>query len=322
MNRGIAALVAAALLAACEPAPEEPVEPPEAAPETEIQVDEADRQALADAWQEEATPALRRLRAASEGFHDLVGALLNDPAEQRLETARAAWHELYGHWNRAMVVLAARDLDADRERFLRVDPLPILPGYVDGLAAWPESGLIHDPTIALERETLLEQQELTAAGEITTGFQVIHFLLFGEPERERTAAEFDAGDDNGEASLAKQRRRQYLAVTTELLRQDLEALARQEDDAPSATALLAGLDFAMERHGELEALEGATDPAEGLYLAADARATAREPLFAAVNYWLSGDGHAPLTRVLEQTDAEAAALASEHGEDWTKQEGM
>lgn len=321
-----------ALLPACDPAPPEP-EPEE--PLTEVP-EPALQQELYRSFREDADPALRRLRPASGGFQDAINGLLGEPDDERLETARNAWHKLYEYWNRSFVILATRageDPEAT-ERMDRIDPVPIMPGYVDSLHQWPESGLVHDATVPLNRDTLLEQHDRTALGEATTGFQVIHFLLFGEPDHERGPEDLqeenaDAANDHPDNSgqTPNQRRRIFLNVATELLVDDLAWMARHagrngNSGALHPTRLLQGLDRALERLTLLEELrEDARDPAGGKFLAPDAGETARPPLRSAVEYWFSGDGRQALLASLEETNPDfAQTLAEKTGEEFHSEE--
>lgn len=164
---------------------------PEAAPAS------AEQTALMNAVNVAAEQQFRKLTAQAGGFSDAVDGLLAEPLDERLATAQLAWEHLYGSYNEARTLLSCRALadPLQRQRLERTDPLPILPGYIDSLAAWPGSGLVNDVTVPLTREALLEQQGATSEAEASVGFQVLQFLLFGEPDRPRQASDFVAGTE-------------------------------------------------------------------------------------------------------------------------------
>lgn len=263
--------VSVTLLAACD----QPAPPPEAKPITApTPVTDLAEQQLRDALADMAEAPLRKLSAQAQGFSDAIEGLLTEPGEERLTTAQLAWEHLYRSYNEARVLLTCRALadNLQQQRLTRTDPLPILPGYIDSLSAWPGSGLVNDVTVPLTRDALLEQQGATSEAEASVGFQVLQFLLFGEPDSPRQASAFvsekvsaderadtgaaepaqadtalpaatdtpDPAAETGEAETADlmpledqpERRREYLRTVAGLLTDDLLLLARP--DAPLA----------------------------------------------------------------------------------------
>jgi putative iron-regulated protein len=109
---------------------------------------------------------------------------------------------------------------------------PILPGYVDYLLQYPNSGIVNDITLALSEQTLRDQQGLTDSGEISIGFEVIAFILMGEQRYNQSLAPRPVIDfKEPDAS----RRRQYLTITVSLLQQDLTVLQTVLEDAMART---------------------------------------------------------------------------------------
>ncbi len=179
------------LLAACDqsPAPSTQDSP---APVTARPVAMSEQEkALRAAVSEASNQRLRRLNATANGFADAITGLLDDPGDARLATAQQAWEHFYAGFNQAAVILECRAQSSEhgQARLARSDPFPILPGYIDSLARWPGSGIVNDTNVSLTREALLEQQGATSDAEASLGFQVIQFLLFGEPEKTRAVAD-------------------------------------------------------------------------------------------------------------------------------------
>ena len=98
---------------------------------------------------------------------------------------------------------------------------PILPGYVDYLVQYPNSGIVNDITLTLSELSLRGQQGLTDSGEVSIGFEVIAFILMGEQRYNQSLAPRPSNDfEEPHAN----RRREYLRIAVSLLQQDLTAL--------------------------------------------------------------------------------------------------
>lgn len=245
---------------------------------------------------EQASQRSRRLSVSATGFSDAVNGLLEDPVPARLNTARQAWEHLYQSFNEAYVVLACRASGhaADAERLERSDNFPILPGYIDGLSQWPDSGIVNDVALPLSRDSLLEQQAATQEGEASIGFQVIHFLLFGEPDAPRTAEAFSAiAEVPADPSVSVEdqpgnRRRAYLRLAAALLVEDLALLSRGEQlSVPVGAGCPVGaLRETVARLIRLENLQDATQTSQE-YLAAKAHRVATAGLQQALAPWLA-----------------------------------
>jgi hypothetical protein len=256
---------------------------------------EAQQQVLA-LLQQEQTERLRRLSASSLVFADAVEGLLSDPVDERLATAREGWAQLYRSFNEAVVVLACRAAESApmATALQRVDPFPILPGYIDGLADWPDSGIVNDVSLPLSRESLLAQQGVTAQEEASLGFQVVAFLLEGEPAAPRGVAaltEITELPADSELSLPEQpenRRRQYLSLATALLVEDLRALTAEPANLPviGAHCPVDALRRTTERMIRVVGLQD-RDSVAGEYFSARSRSIAMEGLQQALTPWLA-----------------------------------
>lgn len=304
----IAALCLATLLLwGCGEQPQDDSPPAEAQPEAPA------NEELTRWYREKAAEDKRTLSIRARAFHEAVNGLLQSPQPQRLATARQAWRGLYQAWNHALVALYCRaQLHVDTARRLRrSDPLPILPGYIDGLSQWPDSGIVNDVTLTITREELLAQQGATAEGEASLGFQVIHFLLHGEPGHERTAASFTPVSEAPEDAVVKveqlpdNRRRRYLKEATAILTEDLQAMASGQTPLVTPGMLLESLRLLTQRLIRLENLALATDVA-GDYLAPTVREQALEALKESLHAWTGPD--TPLMTALERHEVNKTAL--------------
>jgi uncharacterized iron-regulated protein len=121
-----------------------------------------------------------------------IDSLLDNPTPASLESAQQAWRVSYQSYNEARPYLLCAALTNDKlsGQLKRSDLFPIFPGYIDSLKQWPGSGLVNDISIELTEASLLQQQGFTSESDVTTGFQVMEFLLFGEADAARPAAAF------------------------------------------------------------------------------------------------------------------------------------
>ena len=289
------------LLTACNKEP--PAKPDTQAPEATTEAPWlGQQQALDSQVAEESSSRLRRLSVSANGFDDAINGLLGDPSDERLSTAQQAWSHLYQSFNEAYVVLVCRTTatPADMGRLQRADSFPILPGYIDSLKDWPDSGIVNDTTLPLTREGLLDQQGATMEGEASVGLQVIHFLLHGEPGAPRQAADLQpvtALSDDMVGKLEDQpnnRRRTYLQLATDLLVEDLLQLAR-EDKAPKKVTTecpVGAMRTTVDRLIQLDGLRGQTQVNQE-YMADAVRVAASKGLQAALSPWLASDSRLP-----------------------------
>lgn len=294
MKRGHLVVMTCLLtLAGCEqPSPPAVIE----SASVDVAPSQAQQQVMALLQQEQAE-RLRRLGASSLVFADAVEGLLGDPVEERLATAREGWAQLYRSFNEAVVILACRAAESApmATALQRVDPFPILPGYIDGLADWPDSGIVNDVSLPLSGESLRAQQGVTAPEEVSLGFQVVAFLLDGEPAAPRVAAALTAVTEvpeGSEFSLPEQpenRRRQYLSLATALLVADLQALAADPANVPAigAECPVDALRRTTERMIRVVGLKD-RDSVAGEYFSARSRTIAMEGLQQALTPWLAG----------------------------------
>ena len=107
-----------------------------------------------------------------------------------------------------------------------------LPGFVDSIEGYPGSGIVNDTSLSMTEATLRQQQGLTSDEDVSLGFEVIAFLIWGEqrfnpqvPERHLRELTYAAAWDNGRTDLPvsehpQNRRRLYLQLATTLLKLD------------------------------------------------------------------------------------------------------
>lgn len=248
--------------------------------------------------QNEGQQKLRRLSVGATGFGDAINGLLTDTTEERLTTAQQAWARLYQSFNESFVILMCRAVQnpADIARVERADSFPILPGYIDSLKEWPDSGIVNDTALPLSREGLLAQQEATLEGEVSVGFQVLHFLLNGAPDQQRSPLELTAQTELTDENIGtledqpNNRRRHYLQLASDLLIEDLTLLAR-DDGMPHQVDRNCPVSPLRDTVARLIQLDGLRDnhQVNQEYMAEDVRAAANNTLQGSLTPWLKTD---------------------------------
>ena len=174
-------------------------------------------------------------------FSTRTNELLNNPTESTLATLQESWLSSHTAFEQTAVHRYLSYRAASEEDSLRLFQLqyqlnqwPILAGYIDSVEGYAESGIVHDINVELYTGNLRQQNGLFDVTEVTLGFHVIEFLLWGEPERssQRIAADFKkvetltAQQQENELQvdqLENNRRREMLRLTTNILLEDFAA---------------------------------------------------------------------------------------------------
>lgn len=228
------------------------------APETSVSRDQPQTPAIRRDFDPELTANIRQLTAEylqqiDTDFAEVTTALallqsritdfLANPTTRSLEAARETWlgaHNAYEltalHRYFANRVLSdAQSLQLFQLQY-RINQWPILPGYLDYIGDYPDSGIVNDPTVLLSIQNLRDQHGVFEVTEATLGFHVIEYLLWGLNEDEQSPR---AVSDYLEATvlapsqsisgitldqLPTNRRRQLLSLTTQALQADFQSL--------------------------------------------------------------------------------------------------
>lgn len=179
------------------------------------------------------------LRSQLQDLNNSVASFLEAPATETLEAVQEAWLAAHNAYEATLLHRYFAELVLPQQTYLelvglnyRLNQWPIFPGYVDAVENYPDSGLVFDPSVALNRETLLEIHGQFDLAEAAMGFHVVEFLLWGESPALRSAADFTAmtslNSEQAESGLTieqlpNNRRRQLLQLTVESLMIDSEA---------------------------------------------------------------------------------------------------
>jgi len=215
--------------------------------------------------------------ADARAMGEAIDGFLADPTDQTLAAAKAAWlaaRESYGQTEVFRFYGGPIDgigdtigLPAGAEGPEgRINAWPLNEAFIDGVKGAPESGIVHDPSIDINRDALIERNAVTDEADVTTGYHAIEFLLWGQDHRADGPGQRPVTDYT--TAPGRDRRAQYLRVVTGLLIEDLAWLVEswapdrpdnyrarflaQDPDAAlgrimTGMATLAGFELASER---------------------------------------------------------------------------
>ena len=209
-----------------------------------------------------------------EKLQSAIGEFLAQTNIENLDRARQSW--LLAHTAYELTTLhryfAASILDEQNSIALlqlqyQINHWPIVPGYLDYVDGYPDSGIVHDINVSLDSIGLRDQHGAFDISEVTLGFHVLEFLLWGSRDTQselRSVDDFieiDALDaiqiESGYSleQLSNNRRRQLLAIIADILLGDFRELgslwsdqlerAEQSIDRTSQTELITTLADSM-----------------------------------------------------------------------------
>ncbi len=153
-----------------------------------------------------------------------VQALVDDPAQETLEEARAAWlasREPYLQTEVYRFYEGPIDNEDDGPEGM-INAWPLDEAYIDGVTNSEDSGIINDTSVELSAENLAELNEQGGEANIATGYHAIEFLLWGQDESDdgpgdRSFEDYDTADN-------ADRRGEYISIVSELLVTHLDGL--------------------------------------------------------------------------------------------------
>ncbi len=162
---------------------------------------------------------------AAQAMKRAVDAFLAAPSADTQQAARKAWRaarEFYGQTETFRFYGGPIDDEAGPEG--RLNAWPMDESYVDKVEGNDGAGLINDRNFSITKQSISEQNERGGEENIATGWHAIEFLLWGQDKSETGAGERPWTDYTTAPNA--DRRKQYLAVVTELLIDDLTTLVK------------------------------------------------------------------------------------------------
>ncbi|RLU01306.1 imelysin family protein [Ketobacter sp.] len=250
--------------------PEPPPEPsPTVAPVVETSPITAGQLATLEHFRQGTQNLFTELETCSAELLAQGNEFLEQTDASGLEALKAHWQRCFDLYQTSTVLQAA---SAEQEALLaeahsRLGNPLTMPGFIDSVQEYPYSGIVNDASLPLDAETLRQQHGITDETEVSTGFDVVAFLLWGEswsaargnPDLPpRPLSDYQATDlwEDSTTDLPieehpNNRRRRLLALTLELLAADCQALAGswQNGGMPAS-----GEDFSAWQEQQLQAL--------------------------------------------------------------------
>lgn len=165
--------------------------------------------------------------AAAKEMQTAIHTFIAAPSTETLAAARKSW-------------LAARDFYGQTEAFRfyggpidddngpegRMNAWPLDESYVDYVQGKPKAGFINNPKFKITKANLAKMNERGGEENVSTGWHAIEFLLWGQDLSDTGPGNRSFEDYVDGKTPNADRRRQYLKVVTELLIDDLGAMAR------------------------------------------------------------------------------------------------
>jgi putative iron-regulated protein len=165
--------------------------------------------------------------SAAKDMQVAILAFNQAPSAEGLNKARKAWldaREFYGQTEAFRFYGGPIDDDKGPEGQLNAWPLD--EAYVDSVQGKAKSGLVNNTKFKITKANLSRVNEKGGEENISAGWHAIEFLLWGQDLSETGPGNRNFEDFvDGKAANAD-RRRQYLAVATELLVDDLTEMVK------------------------------------------------------------------------------------------------
>jgi putative iron-regulated protein len=178
---------------------------------------------------------LTTLRALDEA----VDALLANPSEATLATARDRWREARIPYSRSEAFrFYAGPIDREGGPEGQINGWPLDENHIDAVVvdkygAAPGLNIVGNPTSfpSITPELIAAQNEAGGEKNIASGYHAIEFLLWGqdlnEPPQSAGQRAFHDFVANGDSNSAAVRRGAYLKAATTLLIRDMESVAKE-----------------------------------------------------------------------------------------------
>ena len=163
----------------------------------------------------------------AQALQQAIKAFTAAPSQTTLDAARKAWlqaREFYGQTEAFRFYGGPIDDDNGPEG--RMNAWPLDESYVDYVQGKPKAGFINNPKFKITKANLAKMNERGGEENVSTGWHAIEFLLWGQDLSDTGPGNRSFEDYVDGKTPNADRRRQYLKVVTELLIDDLGAMAR------------------------------------------------------------------------------------------------
>lgn len=177
-----------------------------------------------------------------EQLQSSILKFIDDIEDENLEDSKQVWlsaHSTYElttlHRYFISQFLEEQDKLALLQLQYQINHWPIVPGYIDYVDGYPDSGIVHDINVNLDDTSLREQHGAFDISEATLGFHAIEFLLWGysnnydaRPLDDYRSIEKLSPEESERGysleQLSNNRRRTFLGLAADILTEDIQAL--------------------------------------------------------------------------------------------------
>jgi len=171
-----------------------------------------------------------------------IMGFLDDPDTDTMQRVRYAWLQAHSAYELTTLSRYFADLVLDQDAALafyqlqyQINHWPILPGYIDSVDGYSDSGIVHDINVTMDMPGLRQQHGTFDLAEASLGFHVIEVLIWGsnrsgsslrppsdyEPIAQLTADQ--TADGLRLDQLSNNRRREYLTILGQALLEDFQS---------------------------------------------------------------------------------------------------
>lgn len=155
-------------------------------------------------------------------LNTVTDTFLASPSEQAHSTLLEAYQRAHQSYRLAAAVLFLASGQTTEN--LAIDAAPMLPGYLDSVEGYPNSGLIHSE-MNLDLNTLKDEHQFSDQLYLTLGFHPFEFILQGDPSSPIAAWRRFVSEGTEKQKSAAQRRTTYLSLLANNLRSDIRQQA-------------------------------------------------------------------------------------------------
>jgi len=189
-----------------------------------------------------ANKAFEKANRSSKILSERITFFVETPSVEGLEGAQLALRDSHNRYLATQVFrqtakaasITHPELDTEQiapdvihSNHIRLDQSPIIPGYLDTVKGYPNSGFIHSEQEITE-ENLNKEHQFTDTAYVAIGYHALAFLLHGESEgTKRVVADFSSVNPAIEPSKQQPsyRRSTYIKLLASLIAQDIQKLS-------------------------------------------------------------------------------------------------
>ena len=159
-------------------------------------------------------------RTRTDALLHAVNQFLDTPDEETRTQLQQSWLDAHN----AFAATRALLLNQHDDLLFAIDAWPIEPGFLDSLPDYPDSGIVNDFTVNISKETLKQQNGITANDEVCLGFHPLEYYAFARPLQD--FVQIDSASPNAKNI---ERRRQIVSLIAAMLVDDLNQLSSAMD---------------------------------------------------------------------------------------------